>query len=232
MSRAEGIIPNSRTSGAPLSRHRRPSSVSREGSGTSPRVNTSTSPACWSRSAGPAHGRGGLAGETRPARSRPGKAESRRGELGARSEINRPGGGPGRGIPWIPSMLPRRAPELGISGYINGHPRQGPPLRYIPVADDHALDGLHPGCPMPSVIHTEARKIARCTKSILSGRKRERERERYTRREKERRERAGEEETNGAVRTRQEEGSGDGGEERGGGGEARREEEVGEGGGT
>lgn len=28
---------------------------------------------------------------------------------------------------------------------------------------------------MPSVIHTEARKIARCTKSILSGREKERE---------------------------------------------------------
>lgn len=35
------------------------------------------------------------------------------------------------------------------------------PLRYVPVADDHALDGLHPGCPMPSVAHTEARKIAK-----------------------------------------------------------------------
>lgn len=25
---------------------------------------------------------------------------------------------------------------------------------YVPVADDHALDGLHPGCPMLSVVHT------------------------------------------------------------------------------
>lgn len=46
---------------------------------------------------------------------------------------------------------------------------------YVPIADNDALDGLHPGCLMPSVIHTEARKIARYTKSILSGREKERE---------------------------------------------------------
>lgn len=66
---------------------------------------------------------------------------------------------------------------------------------YVPIADNDALDGLHPGCLMPSVIHTEARKIARYTKSILSGREKERER-------------VGEEETNGEGCTRQEEGSG------------------------
>lgn len=68
------------------------------------------------------------------------------------------------------------------------------PARYVPITDDHTLDGLHPGYPMLSVIHTKARKIARCTKSILSGE----ERERDTHRE---RERAGKEETNGAERT-------------------------------